>query len=113
MVVAEPTYLSGRKVSSDCFDGYFVHLPWVARVHERAWLPSKLLSLASEIRTDLLREITWEDVRGARFRILQIEHAHLLSVYTSGFDYLHLLVGFVVCVFVVSSVRSGRVTFSV
>jgi hypothetical protein len=33
VVVAEPTFLSGHEVSSNCFDGCLVHHPWVAWVH--------------------------------------------------------------------------------
>ena len=93
MVVTEPTFLSSREVSSNCFNGGSVHLPWVARVHELSWLPGTLLSLASEIHADPLREITWEDFRGAHLEISEIEHAHILFVYTSAFDYLHFLLG--------------------
>ena len=34
VVVAEPTFLIGCKVSSDCFNGCLVQIPWVTRVHE-------------------------------------------------------------------------------
>ena len=64
VVVAQPSLFGGCKVAGDCFDGGFVHLPWITRVHEQAGLPSTLPSLAGKIRADILGEVLWEDVRG-------------------------------------------------
>ena len=96
MVVAQPSLFVGCKVLGDCFDGDSVHLPWITRGHELAGVSGTLPSLAGKIRADLLGKVLREDVRDLRFRIPQVEHTHLLLICTSGFNYLHLFVGFCV-----------------
>ena len=113
VVVAQPSFFVGPKVLGNCFDGGFVHLPWITRVHERAGFFGTLPSLAGKIRADLLGKVSWEDVHDSRFRIPQVEHTHLLLICTSGFNYLYLFVGFCVRFFVVFSLQVSRVAFCV
>ncbi len=76
MVFDQPSLFVGCKVLGNCFDGGFVHLPWITRVHEQAGVSSTLTSLASKIGADLLGKVLWEDVRGARLRISEVEHSY-------------------------------------
>ena len=55
-------------------------------MHECAGLPEALFSLAGEINTDLLGKVFWEHVQDAQLGVSEIEHTHVLSVDTSGFN---------------------------
>ena len=77
MPCVEPSDSFGSEVFRDHDDGFLLELFGGARMLEGAVVPGALTSLASKVRTELVRHVLREDVRSLCRWICHKEHSFI------------------------------------
>jgi hypothetical protein len=78
------SWLAYKPQQKDCGDGFrsqFASIPWVA-----VWavLPGALVTLTSEVGTDIGRQVLMEDIYGLDIMFGEKEHAHVRDIVLLG-----------------------------